>query len=444
MSTLEASSIEGVNGQPVAFPFGITIGKGNRAGIGDIGVPGQAGFGKSVFGGVLELGRQPLPGYNDPLSANYGDYILPDGSIQGCVAVHYVKYGTGSNGLALNRIDTKPFSYFNSVAEANAQGYFIPRAFYNAGAVQPYVWRDKYLPSNNNGVASSLKNGKPLSSAADHNPFSGLNGTPANAYYGAIAAAKTRGSSFFPSTLFIERMLHDLQVAHGQAATNNTFCAWYDPAGVTNFPKGCNNNALGDVNDALIKYESDGYSNCGKTGSANLFARTTHNGQACGFPDVGGLMWRISPGITSDGTNFYILKTSVDMAAVTAGNTLATDLWGAAGIAAMYDNLGPTYEALTASNTNKTMGNATNPVFSGATSGLAWAAAGAGIPLATGVGGSNLYGNDYFYDARPNELCPVVAACWADASLAGPGARVFYNVRGHSSYYVSFVCASYR
>ena len=91
MSTLEVLSIEGVNAQPVAFPYGITIGKGNRAGIGDIGIPGQAGFGKSVFGGVLELGRQPLPGYNDPLSANYGDYILPDGSIQGCVAVHYVK-----------------------------------------------------------------------------------------------------------------------------------------------------------------------------------------------------------------------------------------------------------------------------------------------------------------------------------------------------------------
>ena len=132
------------------------------------------------------------------------------------------------------------------------------------------------------------------------------------------------------------------------------------------------------------------------------------------------------------------------MASVTAGNTLATDLWGAAGIAAMYDSLGPTYEALTASGSNKVMGNATNPVFSGATSGLAWAAAGAGIPLATGVGGSNLYGNDYFYDARPNELAPLVAAHWGDGANAGPGARNFSYVRGSSSDVVSFVCASYR
>lgn len=442
MSTIGVSSIEGIGGAPVSFPDGITIGKGT--GVGSIGTPGQAGFGKSVFGKPLELGRQPMSDHDDPLSPNYGDYLLPDGSVQGCVAVHFVKYGTGSNGLALNRISIKEFTEFDSVAEANAAGYFVPRAFYNAGSLQPYVWRDKYVPSNNNGVASSLKNGKPLSAHADHNPFSGLSGAPANAIYGAIAAAKTRGSSFFPSTLFIEHMLHDLQVAHAQAATDKTFCAWYDKNGVTNFPKGCNNNALGDSNDSLIKYESDGYSNCGKTGSANLFARTTHNGQECGFPDVNGLIWRFSPGITSDGTNFYILKTSVDMAAVTAGNTLATDLWGAAGIAAMYDSLGPTYEALTASSTNKTMGNATNPVFSGATSGLAWAAAGAGIPLATGVGGSNLYGNDYFYDARPNELAPIVAADWDNGASAGPGARDFGTSRGSSVGNVSFVCASYR
>ncbi len=79
-----------------------------------------------------------------------------------------------------------------------------------------------------------------------------------------------------------------LSLAHGQAAKNQATCAWYGTS--NNYPKGCNNNALKDVDDLSVVFQPDGYSNCGKTGSASLFARTTHNGQACGVADLNGLM----------------------------------------------------------------------------------------------------------------------------------------------------------
>lgn len=156
------------------------------------------------------------------------------------------------------------------------------RAFKNAGAVKNGFMADKYQCSNNGGKASSLKNGNPLSSSSAHNPFSGLTGTPANAYYGAIDAAKTRGAVWHCMSRFEWAALALLALAHGQAATSATWCAWYDANRVTNFPKGNNNNALGDTNDNTILYVSDGYLNCGKTGSANYPAKVSHNGQARG------------------------------------------------------------------------------------------------------------------------------------------------------------------
>ena len=102
---------------------------------------------------------------------------------------------------------------------------------------------------------------------------------------------------------FIYAALALLSLAHGQAATSATNCAWYDATGVANFPKGCNNDALKDSNDTTVTYTSDGYSNCGKTGSGVPFAKTTHNGQACGIADLNGLMWEISQGITCIATS---------------------------------------------------------------------------------------------------------------------------------------------
>jgi hypothetical protein len=273
--------------------------------------------------------------------------------------------------------------------------------------------------------------------------FASLTGAPGNNLAGAIAAAKTRGSRFFCNTRFIRGALALLANAHGSAATGTAFCAWYSTSG-TNYPKGNNNNALGDSNDAAIAYVDDGNGTyaTGRTGSANLPARVAHNGQACGVMDLNGVVWETELGITSNGTNFYLFKTTTDAATVTGGTTLATDAWGATGLAALYDSLGATYESLTDSASNKTFGAAAQ-VLSAATSGNAWAFAGLGIALATGVGGSNQFGNDYLYDDRPNELCAVSGGTWPSGGFAGVWALFLSYVRGYSAFNFGFRAASF-
>ncbi len=443
MSDCVFDNFKGPGGKPANFPNGITVGGGNMGGINQIGIAGSAGFGCGVCPGPLPVGMTGLQGYTDPTSANYGNYIFTDGSVMVWVPAFYYKYGTGSNGVALNGVDIKAFSYFADVATANASGYALHRAFYDGG-VQPGVFVDKYIPSNNGGIASSLKNGNPLSTAADHAPLSGLTGAPANYYYGAVAAAKTRGVNFFANSRFIQAALALLSLAHAQASSTTTWCAWFNAT--YNFPKGCNNNALGDANDAALVFVSDGsaYPNCSKTGSANLFARTTHNGQNCGIADLNGCMWEVGLGFTTNdaGTGYYVLKTTTRMKDVTGGSGGATDLWGAAGLAALYDSLGATYGAALASNTNKPYGSATQ-VLSEATSGLPWQAAGLGIPLVGGVGGTNLFGSDYFLDYRPAAMCPLSGGGWDNGSSAGVWAFHLSNVRGGSNYSVGFRSALY-
>jgi hypothetical protein len=443
MSTVITRTVQTPDGSPVSFPNGIRIGASTGAGtINNIGVPGQQGFGVGIAPS-LPTGFAKLYGTEDPASDAYGNYQYTDGSVMVYMPAFYYKVGTGANGLALNVVSVQPFVTYADVATANAAGYALHRAFYNGGTIRPGVFVDKYMNSNNGGIASSIKSGSPLSSSVTHNPFGGLTGAPANAYYGAIVAAKTRGSAFFCSTRFIRGALALLALAHGSAATSTAYCAWYS-AGATNFPKGNNNNALGDASDASIAYVWDGYAanNSGKTGSANLFSRTTHNGQNCGVADLNGNMYSIELGMTSDATNYYLLNTGVDVATITSGNTLATDAWGATGIAAMYTNIGATYGPLLASSTQKTYGSAAQ-VLSEATNGVAWAAAGAGIPLLGGVGGSNQFGNDGLWDYRPNELCVISGSGWSSGTAAGVWALTLSGVRGDSYNNVGFRSASY-
>ena len=420
------------------------------AAINNIGTPGAQGFGVGICPVALPAGMGAMSGYADLASANYGNYQYSDGSVMCWIPAFYYKWGTGANGVALNEVSIKPESFFADVATANAAGYALHRAFYDGGAVQRGVFVDKYLTSNNGGIASSLANGIVLTSAQRGTlttaKFNSLTGAPALNYSGALASAKTRGVNFFCNSRFIFAALAMLSYVHARASTNTTYCAWYHAT--NNFPKGNNNNALSDAQDATVTWTYDGngtYLGVGKTGSASTFAKSTHNGQNCGVADLNGLVWEITPGLTSNGTNLYILKTSASMKAVTAGNTLATDLWGATGIAALYDDLGTTYGALTDSNSVKLFGSASQ-VFSEAASGNAWNAAGMGIPLAGGVGGTNAFGNDGLWDYAPigyNELCPFSGGTWNTSSLAGVWAVYLGNVRTNSNNYVGFRAALY-
>ena len=449
MSNLNLRSITGKDGQPVMFPTGISIGAGAPGGVNNIGTPGGQGFGVGVCPGPLPSGMGALFGYSDPSSDNYGNYKYSDGSVMCWIPAFYYKWGTGANGVTLNEVDIKSFSYYADVATANAAGYALHRAFYDGGAVQYGVFVDKYLASYNGGVASSIKNGIPLSSAArgtlSNEVFSDLTGAPGANYGGAIAAAKTRGANFFCNSRFIFAALAMLAYAHARASTSVSYCAWYHAT--NNFPKGANNNALGDAQDAAILYTGDGngsYAGAPKTGSANLFARTTHNGQNSGVADLNGALWEITPGLTSNGTNLYILKTSAAMKNVTGSNTLATDLWGATGIAALYDDLGTSYQVWRETGSDRSISyGAATQVFSEATSGNAWNWAGVGGMLTTGDGGTNAFGNDIFYDYKPNEMCPISGGTWNYSSSAGVWTLLLSNVRATASNSVGFRAALY-
>lgn len=407
-----------------------------------IGTPGAQGFGVGICPSPPP-GMTELAGCRDSASENYGNYMFQDGSIMVWIPAFYYKWGTGANGLAVNEVDIKPTSAYADVATANAAGYALHRAFYDGGAVKTGFYVDKYICSNNDGVASSLRWGNPLSSNAAHNPFSGLDGAPANFYYGVIAAAKTRGQDFFCSSRFIFAALALLSYAHAKASSVTTYCAWYDAT--NNFPKGCNNNALGDAQDAALTFVSDGYSNACKTGSANVLAKTAHNGQNSGVCDLNGCMWEITPGITTEtaGTTYYVLKISARMKGMTAGVGGALDLWGTAvQLAANYDSLGATYGAAVVSNTLKLYGNAVQ-VFGEATSGLAWQWTGLGGLLVGGVGGTNPFGNDGFWDYRPGDMGPLSGGSWNYSSDAGVWALYLANVRSGSGDYVGFRAALY-
>lgn len=281
----------------------------------DIGIAGTAGFGAGIApAGDLPSGMVALTGYLDPTHANYGNYRFADGSIMCWVPKFYYRIAHASNPTygahGVNSIDVKGVKTYATRYEAEAAGYALHRAFIDGGVEKSGFFVDKYMCSKNawgaGYIASSIQGGLPLSAAADHNPIADLTACAGNYYYEAINAAHARDgvdgavnadSQFFCTSRFIYGALALLSLAHGQAATSTTDCAWYS-AGSTNYPKGCNNNALGDTDDGTVAYVSDGYSNCGKTGSGTPFAKTTHNGQACGVADLNGLMWEVSLGIT--------------------------------------------------------------------------------------------------------------------------------------------------
>ena len=488
-------------------------------------MPGYLGYGLGICPS-LPVGYAALAGTYVLGSDEYGNYRYSDGSIMVWIPAFYARIGHASNPTyatyGVNSVHTVPVSAFADKAAANAAGYFLPRCFIDGGVVKSGFFIDKYMCSNNGGIASSIKNSNPLSSAADHNPFSGLTGAPPNNYAGAWTAAKTRGASFFVTSRFMYAALALLSLAHGQAATSATNCAWYDATGVINFPKGCNNNALRDANDASVLYTSDGYSNCGKTGSGVPFAKTTHNGQNCGIADLNGLMWEISQGVTCiatsktitgasktnpvqltitghgittgaqvqvtgvvgmtqlndkiyiatvvdantitlngvDGTaftaytsggsatygTFYVAKESAVMANFTGGNSLSTDHFGSVGVAANMDAFTPAF-ATTYPNNGfaQKLGNSANQVLSPDLTGNNAVLRSLGVPMAAGMStsGSNLFGQDYFYQYIRNELCLLSGAYWYNGSNAGVWASHWYNARTNSYHYVGFRSASY-
>lgn len=150
-----------------------------------------------------------------------------------------------------------------------------------------------------------------------------------------------------------------------------------------------------------------------------------------------------SGGTVTYGT-FYAAKTATAMKSFTHTNTLATDHWGATGVAAMMDSFVPPFKSGYAYGI--LMGSGTNQVLSEATSGAGWLLTGMGFPKAgTGVDatGTNLFGKDYFYQYIVNELCLISSGHWYYTTNAGVWAAHWYYTRTNANYYIGFRLACY-
>jgi hypothetical protein len=252
--------------------------------------------------------------------------------------------------------------------------------------------------------------------------------------------------------------LATLSLAHGQAATSVTHCAWYDAAGITNFPKGCNNGALADSNDSTVTYATGGdagNANKPKTRATANFAKTTHNGQECGIADINGTVYQSLIGLTMAGTsgtdstanttgNAYILKRTADFGALTGGHGGANDAWGTTASLTTNFDLINGFEPWGATVGWTYLGNGSNAVFSNATSGTDYSRKGCGIPLLTGTNatGTSQFGNDGCYQTGVANQVPIAGGHLTASALAGAFCRSWNHHRSGNVTVIGFRAAA--
>lgn len=278
-----------------------------------IGSAGQQGFGVGVYGGdpadLTAMGLAPMEGCEDPTSDNYGNYIHTKGSIMCCIPAFCYRLGKATAPSykrdvvdALEIKDATKFPQFSHDAVFSSpdfgDGWILHRAFVDGNKLKNAFFIDKYLCSNVNGQAASVKNADWLMCLDDTTkPYftKHISGTAGQAY-DAITLSRARGNYYSLVTCYQWSAISLLSLAHGQAATSADACAWYDEFHTANFPKGATEEYGRDFSDDSIKYTYHSYaSRFAKTGSGTPFNKTTHNGQASGVADVAGMcnQWTI-------------------------------------------------------------------------------------------------------------------------------------------------------
>ena len=427
----------------------------------DIGTQGESGFGVGVCPpNILPAGIFPIIGFDQLGHANYGNYITTNGSIMVYVPKFYYRIASTSSPrnavYGLNCIDVVPGSAYTNRAAAAAAGYALPRCFIDAGVEIPGFFIDKYLASADGvGSCKSVPNVDVLSlfNNVSHAPITqgmtGCTGILAD----AVVLSRARGSGFYCASIFQYSAIALLSLAHAQAATGTVNCAWYDPTGVRNFPKGCNNNALADVDDNTVTYAAGTtFAAKGKTRAITGFAKTTHNGQECGVADINGILFEAALGLTAAGTNatsttqitngdVYVLKESVRMSDLTSGFGGATDAWGdTTSLLTNYDLHTQFFPWGSAIDWVR-FGNGANQVFSESNTGGEWLRTSTGVQRdnnSVSAGGTNLFGVDGCYRYNRMNLFPLVGGTWTGGSRAGLFARAWNDARSNSSSNVGF------
>lgn len=404
-----------------------------------IGVAGGQGFGVGVYPGskaeLAAMGLTPLPGYDDPSHENYGNYQHTNGSIMCCVPAFVYRLGRstapsyfydGANALEIRDATEFPqFKHNKAFSDGDADfgdGWILHRAFIDGGKMKSCFFMDKYLCSNNgNGQAASIKNADWLMCYSNSPTYTTeyLGGDGCG--YDAITFSRARGDHYSLTTVYQWSAMSMLSLAHGQAATSSSYCAWYSLYN-TNFPKGATAEYCGDYNDSSIVYSPHADSNAlAKTGSANQPAKVSHNGQLCGIVDIAGMCNQWCIGATNKtSTTVGLMKLSVSAHDFTKYNRID-------------DSLHETFTGFGDGQKN----------FSGLRNGKSgtanWASCGV-IPTSTSA--NSLFGNDDYNEYYTDDVGLRMGLGHDWGETAGVFCRSFSGFNYRGGRYYAFWCES--
>ena len=310
---------------------------------GSIGTPGTKGFGVGVYPGteseLVALGLEPMTGFNDKQSDNYGNYMHFKGGQMIFIPAFLVRYGSEDapqySSYGANSIEIKDVSKYDSLENAANDGFYLHRAFIDGGEVKSGFFMSKYHMTVTTTGGVSV-------------PVSGMT-TPTVSITPVqmIDYARSLGYGWNCPSAFMAAAIDVIALCHAQFSTWTNVCRWYDPAGATSYPA-----------------QGRGTSDMG------LYS---HNGQPCGVIGFE-FRWEYCLGLTTAGTSesqgqtavtnnvLYVMKKSMKLADITSGFGGETDAWGTTyTLQASHDAITVDYPISTSRITN--WGNGTNPVF---------------------------------------------------------------------------------
>lgn len=413
-----------------------------------IGVAGQQGFGVGVYGGdpadLTAMGLSPMQGCKNPASENHGNYKHTNGSIMCCVPAFCYRLGNsnapsysrdGDNALEIKGASEFPqFAHNKAFVDGDADfgnGWILHRAFVDGGKMKNCFFMDKYLCSNNgSGQAASIKNADwsmCIDVSVSHSTMIFGGG---GVGYDAITFSRARGDHYSLTTVYQWSAMAMLSLAHGQAATSTSYCAWYDPTHGANFPKGATTAGLTDTIDSSIMYTAHTYNpSFAKTGSSNNAKKVSHNGQLCGIMDVAGMCNQLSIGAINKSDGIVgLMKLNVSAHDFTLSNRVD-------------DSLHETFSTAFGDGDKRFSG-----LRSGKSGTINWASCGV-IPFETKL--SVLFGEDQYREYFANDIGLKMGLGSGWGTPAGVFCRSFrgYGAAGYSwtssSPYFGFRTAGY-
>ena len=315
----------------------------------DIGIVGRQGFGvgfpDATEDELAAIGMAPMNGTYDKTSDNYGNFMSDNGGVFVYIPHHYVRYSEQTEAdydvYGANVLGVKSHDAYNNEAEANADSYFSPRAFYDGSESvnQQGFFMQKYEPwaRTIDGVVYPFGDGSARGM---------VNIIPPD----MMTRARNLGSDYFVASYFMHQTMDTITLLQGQHSTGTANCAWWKSRGGANYP----NNGWSTTNPQLY----------------------SHNGQKNGVMGVSNFSWEFCLGVTTSGTSatqgqtnvtnnkIYLLKPTVKIKDLTNGFDGPTDAWGTTvNLLENYDEFDTTDHFVLTSSRTWHWGNGNNQMY---------------------------------------------------------------------------------